>query len=231
MEYENNYKNVKLVGTSHIAKESIKRINTIFYSYAPDMICVELDPNRLHALLTDQKPNYNLSGIRQYGLQGYLFVIIGGFIQRKLGNVVGIKPGSDMLTAVNLAKANNKQLMLIDQDIEITLRKFSKSFSFKEKLRLLYDVLTAPFSKKMRFDLNKVPEQEIIEKLMGQIKDRYPNLYRVLIVERNIIMAKNIYHIMSKNPDKKVLVVIGAGHERELLKMIKQEDFRRDRVR
>jgi pheromone shutdown-related protein TraB len=230
MEYENSYKNMKLVGTSHIAKASIERINAVFDSFKPDIICVELDRKRLHALLTDQKPDYSISGIRRYGLQGYLFAVIGGLIQRKLGNVVGIKPGSDMLAAVKISMEHKKELSLVDQDIEITLRKFSKKFSFKEKFRLIWDIIKSPFSKKMSFDLNNVPASEIIEKLMKQMKDRYPNLYFVLVEERNQIMAKNIYNIMSKNPEKKIMAVIGAGHEKEMLKLIKQEDYKRDKV-
>lgn len=231
MTYDNTYKNVRLIGTSHIAQQSITTITNHFNSYQPDILCVELDHKRLHALLTNAKPDYSITGIRKYGFQGYLFAIIGGIIQKKLGNVVGIKPGSDMLSAVNLAKTNNKKLELIDQDIEITLRRFSKSFTLKEKFRILVDIIKAPFSKKITFNLNEVPEQKIIEMLMNQLKDRYPNLYHVLIEERNQVMAKNIYNIMSKNPEKKILAIIGAGHEKDLLKKIKQEDYKRDRIR
>jgi pheromone shutdown-related protein TraB len=231
MSYDNIYKNVKLLGTSHIAKESIKKITEEFSDFNPDIVCVELDHKRLNSLLSDAKPDYSLSGIKRYGLSGYLFAVIGGFIQQKLGNVVGIKPGSDMLTAVNLSKSNRKTLHLIDQDIEITLRRFSKEFTWREKFRLIFDILKAPFSKKMHVDLNKVPKEELVSKLMDDLKDRYPSIHRVLIEERNHVMARNIYRIMSKNVDKKILVVIGAGHEKDLLKLIKQEDFKRDKVR
>jgi pheromone shutdown-related protein TraB len=231
MTHNLHYKNVKLLGTSHIAKESIEKINKEFIDLNPDIVCVELDSKRLHALLTDQKPDYSLKGIKQYGLTGYLFAVVGGFIQQKLGNVVGIKPGSDMLTAVKISKSSNKQLFLVDQDIEITLRRFSKTFTFREKFRLIWDIMRAPFNKKMNIDLSKVPKEELITKLMGDMKIRYPNLYMVLIDDRNKVMAKNIYHIMSKNVDKKILVVIGAGHEKELLELIKLEDFKRDKIR
>ena len=230
-EYSNTYKNVRLIGTSHIAKQSISLITSVFNEFNPDIVCVELDSKRLHALLTNQKPDRSLAGIRRYGLQGYLFAIIGGFAQEKLGNVVGVKPGSDMVTAVNLARSDNKSLQLIDQDIDITLKNFSKSFTFKEKTRLVWDFIQAPFSKKMHINLNNVPEQELVTKLISQLKERYPGMYKALIEDRNNVMAKNIYNIMSKNRDKKILVIIGAGHEKDLLKMIKQEDFKRDRVR
>jgi len=231
MSYSNVYKNVKLIGTSHIAKESIDNITKEFSELNPDIVCVELDTRRMHALLTDAKPDRSLSGIKTYGFSGYLFAVIGSFIQEKLGNVVGVKPGSDMLTAVNLAKSTHKTLHLVDQDIEITLKRFSKAFTWREKFRLVGDIFKAPFSKKQHIDLNKVPKEELIGKLMGDLKKRYPNLYRVLIDERNQVMAKNIYKIMSKNEDKKILVVIGAGHEKELLQLIKAEDFKRDKIR
>jgi len=225
------YKNTTVIGTSHIAKGSIDTIIKTFNNLNPDIICVELDHKRLHALLTDQKPDRSLKGIKHYGLQGYLFAVIGGYIQEKLGNVVGIKPGSDMLTAVNLARTNNKELQLIDQNIDITLKRFSKTFTLKEKMRLVIDIFKAPFSKKMHINLNEVPENALINKLMLQVKERYPSIYKVLIEERNEIMAKNIYNAMSKNIEKKILVVIGAGHEKELLQLIKKEDFRRDKIR
>jgi len=231
MSYANIYKNVKLIGTSHIAKESIEKITEEFSSFNPDIVCVELDHKRLNSLLSDAKPDRSLRGIKHYGLQGYLFAVIGGYIQEKLGNVVGVKAGSDMLTAVSLANLNHKTLQLIDQDIEITLKRFSKAFTWREKFRMIGDIFRAPFSKKMKIDLNKVPKEELINKLMGDIKNRYPSIYAVLIEERNQVMAKNIYKIMSKNEDKKILVIIGAGHEKDLLKLVKQEDFKRDRVR
>ena len=226
-----HYKNLLIIGTSHIAKQSVKEINDKFSDLNPDIVCVELDPRRLHALLTDAKPNYSLSGIKQYGLQGYLFAVIAGVLQRKLGNIVGIKPGSDMLTAVNLARQNNKQLMLIDQDIQITLKRFSKQFTFKEKMRILWDILKSPFSKqKIKINLNEVPKDKLIQEMMKQLKDRYPSLYNVLIHERNVVMAKNLVKIIELNPDKKILTVIGAGHEKEMIALIKKEENKRDRI-
>ncbi len=225
------YKHVTIIGTSHIAKQSIKDITRSFTEINPSIVCVELDWKRLHALKTNQKPNYSLSGIKQYGLQGYLFAVVGGLIQRKLGNTVGIKPGADMLAAVKIAELNRKKLELIDQDIEITLKRLSKSFSFKEKMRLVADVVKAPFSKeKIQINLSEVPAQQMIEKLLYQLKDRYPNLYRVLIHERNVVMAKNIYRISQKNPSDNILVVIGAGHEDEIVSLLKKEEFKRDRI-
>jgi len=224
------YKNISIIGTSHIAKKSIDSITDGFNSLNPDIVCVELDKRRLHALLSGEKPSYNISGIKDYGLTGYLFIVIGGYIQRKLGNIVGIKPGADMLAAVNLAKSNSKRLELIDQDITITIKELSRRFTFKEKIRFVIDILRAPFSKKQSINLSSVPSKEIIYFLMQQLKARYPNLYAVLIDDRNRFMVRRIARLSLKFPEKKLLVIIGAGHEQGMLEMIRQEALRQDRV-
>ena len=53
------------------------------------------------------------------------------------------------------------------------------------------------------------------------MKKRYPNVYRVLVQERNDVMARNIAVLMKLNPQKKVLAVMGAGHEDEMETLVK----------
>jgi pheromone shutdown protein TraB len=55
---------------------------------------------------------------------------------------------------------------------------------------------------------------------MKEVKVRYPNLYRVLVTERNKIMAVNLFKIMKEHPDKKILAVVGAGHAEDMMKII-----------
>ena len=56
-----------------------------------------------------------------------------------------------------------------------------------------------------------------------KVKKKYPNIYRVLVSERNKIMAKNLLILMKKEPDKKILAIIGAGHEKEMIELIKKK--------
>ena len=216
------YKNLVIIGTSHIAESSLDEINAVFQKENPDLIAVELDHGRLHALLSNKKPSYSPALIGQLGLKGYLFALIGSLIQQKLGDVVGIKPGSDMLRAVQLAQANNKKIALIDRDIQVTLARLSKAIGWKEKLHFVIDIFSAPFAKKMKIDLSKVPEKELVKKLLRLMKKRYPGLHRVLVDERNKIMALKLKAIMENYSTSKILVVIGAGHEDDLLALIKK---------
>ena len=156
------------------------------------------------------------------GISGFLFLIIGKFVQKKLGSIVGVDPGADMKSAVKLAHKEKLILALIDQDIEITLKRFSKKFTFKEKMKVLFDILSSPFSKKKTsFDISKVPKKDLIKVMLIEIKKRYPNIYSVLIEERNKYMAKQLFKLMRNNKDEKVLCVVGAGHEEGLTSDLK----------
>ena len=134
-------------------------------------------------------------------------------------------PGADMLAAIKEAKANDKQLELIDQNIEITLARFSKALTWKERWNFIADIFNALFFRKREMkrlglenlDLSKVPSEKIIRKMIDGIKVRYPNIYRVLIDERNKFMASRLYILSRQNPTKKILAVVGAGHEEGMM--------------
>ncbi|MBN1544580.1 TraB/GumN family protein [Candidatus Woesearchaeota archaeon] len=226
------YKKLTIIGTSHIAKQSLKEIEEAFGRHKPEIVAVELDRRRLHSLLTDEKAHAGIGQIPKVGLKGYLFALIGGWLQRKLGTAVGVMPGSEMKLAVEFARKTKAKIALIDQDIEVTLRKFSQRLTWKEKFRFVGDLLKSVFFKKRSlreigidpnsFDLSKVPEKELVRKLILQLKDRYPNVYDVLVRERNVIMANNLAKLMHKYPDETVLAVVGAGHEEEMIEMVRK---------
>ncbi|MFC1696713.1 TraB/GumN family protein [Nanoarchaeota archaeon] len=223
-------KNLTIIGSSHIAKQSYENVERHVLDGNPDIIAVELDQGRLYSLLNQKKKGSAIEAIRQIGVTGYFFTLIAGWVQKKLGNLVGMQPGSEMLLAVNLAKKQKKKLALIDQDIRITMKRFTKTLTWREKFRFIGDLFRGIFfrkreMKKMGFDpkkldLSKVPPKKIIKLMIKQIKVRYPNLHNVLIKERNEVMANNLVKIMEKNPNDKILAIMGAGHEDEVRRLV-----------
>ena len=71
-----------------------------------------------------------------------------------------------------------------------------------------------------------VPNKKIIKKLTDKLKERYPNFYKVLIEERNEVIAGNIKKLMNSNSDKKILVILGAGHIDDVLGLVKSDEPR-----
>lgn len=221
-----NYKNLVFLGTSHIAKQSLEEVREYIEEEKPQIIALELDEKRLHALMSKAQRKIRLRDIRQVGLKGFLFSLFGAWAERKLGKLVGVAPGSEMKQAIKIAKKEKIELALIDQDIGITLQRLSNSIKWKEKLNFLVDMIKALFSRKkeIEFDLTTVPDKKIIKKLTNKLKERYPNIYKVLIEERNRVIADNIKKLMNSAPDKKVLVILGAGHIDDVLELVKEKE-------
>ena len=216
------YRNLTIIGTSHIAKQSLEDVEKEIVEGKPDIIALELDRRRLYSLF--KKPGkIRIYDIKRVGIKGFIFSLIGAWVEKKLGKLVGVSPGSEMKKAVKLAKRDGIKIALIDQDIETTLKRFSQSLTWKEKWNFIVDIVKAIFVRKkvIEFDLTKVPSRNVIKKLVGQLKKRYPNIYKVLIEERNNVMAENLRKIMEMYPDKKILAIIGAGHEDDILNLIK----------
>ena len=213
--------NIIILGSSHIAKQSLMEVEETILKDKPDIVALELDRKRLIGLVSGQKHEIRLGQIKAWGIKGFLFNLIGGWAERKLGELVGVKPGSEMIVAFNAAKKIGAKIMLIDQDIEITMKRFSKAFGAKERWHLFRDIFLGTLFRKRELkklgikelDLSKVPPKKLIKKLISRVKEDYPGVYSVLIEERNVYMAEQLANIEAANPGKKILAVVGAGHE------------------
>ena len=228
--------NLKIIGTSHIAKQSIEDIQKAVEEFQPNIIAVELDTQRAAALMQKQKNKASFRDIANIGVKGYAFVKIGQYIQQKLGKAVGVSPGSEMKTALEIAHQHDLQVALIDQPINITLKNFSKELTWKEKGRFALDLVKGLlFPKKQmknygleEFDLRKVPGQQAIAKIVSQMKTQYPSIYKTIIADRDRYMVKQLVKIMRVNPEKKILAIVGAGHQEGMEKILLKVDVVRN---
>ncbi len=224
--------NLKIIGTSHIAKQSIDEITTAIEEDQPDIVAVELDVQRAAALLEQKKTKISLREISKIGLRGYVFVKIGQYVQQKLGKIVGVAPGSEMKTALELARKKGIKVAFIDQPIQVTLRNFSNELTWKEKGRFALDMVFGLFFPKKqlqkyaleKFDLRRVPEQKVIANIINEMKKQYPSVYKTLITDRNKYMVKQLVKVLREHPEKKILAVVGAGHKEGMEKLLLKVD-------
>lgn len=214
------------VSTSHVARESLEKVRKAVEKETPDCIAIELDVLRFRSMESEKKET--LSSIKILGLPTFVIYWVLQKFQEYFGKKTGILPGSEMTEAVRLAKEKRIPFAFIDQRIDVTFYRI-QSIPISEKLKLLWILLLAllgmavPSAEKhkQKIDLNRVPEQKIIEEAMQFLETELPNFYRILVIERNEVMAKNL-----KELDKrfgKIVCVLGAGHEkgmREILKKI-----------
>ena len=215
-----HFKNLTIIGTSHIARESIEEVTKAIITEKPEIVALELDLRRFHALL-NPRPKMKLRDIRMLGVKGWLLNLIGSWAEAKMGKLVGVKPGTEMKTAIMLAAKTNAKVVLIDRDITITLKRLTTEITWREKSRFIADIFKALLLRKapeINFDLRKVPSKELIEKLMKNVKTRYPNVYKVLVRERDVHMAKALNKLINTEKDKRIVAIVGAGHEESIIK-------------
>jgi len=210
--------NIILLGTSHVAKKSAKEIEDTINQFSPEVVGIELDLGRLKSILSenkDKKKSSSISMIKDLGLGGFLFGMIAGFIQQKIGKSLGIEPGVDMKKAYTFAREKNIPIALIDINIKTTLRKMSK-LSFAKKMKMFFSLFFKSFKKeyrnKLNFDIKKgVPDEKVIKFAMGVFRKEVPDLYKILIEDRNIHMSNRLLKLR-ENHSGYILAVVGAGH-------------------
>jgi len=220
------FKNLTLIGTSHIAIESVKEVKKAIQEQRPKVVALELDRGRFFALM-GKKQKLKLSNIKDLGIKGFIFTLVGAWIEEKLGKIVGVKPGTEMKVAAKVAKEVGARIALVDQEISITIKHLLKYITWKEKWHFVVDLFKGLVLRKTDiepFDLTKVPEEKVIKKMVKQLKKRYPSFYKALIFERNVFMAKNLYRLMTDFKEEDVLAVVGAGHEKDIISLIKKEE-------
>jgi len=218
---------ILIVGTSHVAKESGRRIKVAAQAFQPTHVAVELDRARLQSLreraanpgAKNARPPIAMA--RQVGATGYLFLLVASWLQRKVGDILKVQPGLDMLAAVQIARERQVPLALVDQDVRVTLRRVSALFTAREKLRLVGDVIASPFSKRhralaRRVRLDRVPSERVVRELLDEMRERYPGLYRALVEERNAHMCARVDALARANPGVRILLVVGAAHEEDI---------------
>ncbi len=219
-------RNLEIIGTSHIARESVDAVRAHIEAKKPGIVALELDERRAHALLHRHRTRLSLGLVRVVGINGFLFLALASFLQKRLGRIVGMEPGAEMKAALEAAMKVKARIALIDRDLEVTIRRLSGAIGWRERFRFFADIIASPFSGEFKefreIDLRKVPGKRLVAKVLGRIKERYPGVYSALVEERNIHMASALADIMRKNPETSVLAVVGAGHEEEIEKLVRE---------
>lgn len=209
-------KSLKIIGTAHVSSKSIEEVKETILETRPDVVAVELDLNRYHNLKNESEGQesereFNIREIIKSD-QLTMFLVSGflSYMQKKVGEDVGVKPGAEMIAAIEAAEEVGANLALIDRDIQITLKRALNQMSFWEKMKFAYGLLASFFTSDEELeDIEKIKEGDTLAEVMEYFKDMSPQAYRVLVDERDAYMARMLLDI----PEGKVVAVVGAGHQ------------------
>jgi pheromone shutdown-related protein TraB len=225
-----NGKNIHLIGTAHVSRESINEVSAAIRAEKPGMVCVELDQGRYAAITRqDNWEQLNVSKVLREG-KGFLLIaniVLAGF-QRRLGNELGVKPGEEMIAALNAAQEMGIAYKLCDREVQTTLRRAWTCCSLWSKCKLLATLLSSAFvTEKLSADeIEKLKNNNELDSMMEEVADYLPTVKEILIDERDRYLAANIWSaangmavsmadgsVDGSNNDS-ILAVVGAGHLR-----------------
>lgn len=218
----NGDREIILIGTAHISQASKDLVRETIEKESPDTVCVELDQGRLKSI--KDPDSWKKTDLRQVIKNKQLGTLIANLVlgsyQKRMGAQTGVKPGSELKEAVDVAEAAGHELVLADRDIKITLRRTWACTPWYRKLNLLGGLFASIFDKTevSEEELAKIKEQDALNGMMQEFGKTYPEVKQVLIDERDQFLASKIKNA----PGKKVIAVVGAGHMRGIASIIEE---------
>ncbi len=201
-----------LVGTAHVSRESADLVEEVIAAEKPDTVCVELCPTRYEAMRQqDQWRQMDIVRVvRERRTTLLLSQLLLASFQRKLAEKFHIRPGEEMLRAVQTADDVGARVVLADREIRVTLLRAWRRMSFWRKMKMLPEVLWSLVSTEevTEEDIEKLKQQDMLEVALKTVGEQMPELKATLIDERDQYLA----HEIRRAPGEKVVAVVGAGH-------------------
>ena len=217
---------MKIIGTTHVSKKSVELVKESIKKEKPDIIAIELCENRFHALLDKffrEKEGGGsfpvLRTLKEIRKLDYSFIIfitgkILEIIQKEIGKKFRVLPGEEMVEAIKCAKMYGSRIALIDRKIEVTLNRLLTETSFSDKFKLLK---FRDEGEILSIREENLLDEKFVEKLMEKFKNTSPKIYKILVDERDRIMANSLFELQEMNPNSKIVAVVGIGHKKGIL--------------
>lgn len=213
-----------IVGTAHISRQSADLVREVIENEKPDVVCVELDEKRMIALSEKNRwENLDLKNIiRQKQLSTLIVNLVLSSYQKKLGEKLGVTPGTELLEAIQTAKEKNIPIELCDREVRITLRRAWHSMGFWQKMKLIAGGFGGIFEKQELTEekLAELRSKDVLSEMMDELGKAMSVLKKVIIDERDHYIAEK----MRQSKGEKIISIVGAGHVNGIIKSLESDD-------
>ncbi|MCE9573751.1 MAG: TraB/GumN family protein [Deltaproteobacteria bacterium] len=208
-----------IVGTAHVSARSTEEVREVIELVQPDVVCVELDKGRHDALTRDSAfRDLDIFKVIREGKTLYLLGHLAlSSYQRKMGAALGVKPGAEMLAAIDAAKAQNARVELVDRDINITLKRTWASVGlWKRSMMLSSLVMGFSDDDKGKGEavtaetIEQLKEPKALSEMLAELSRALPEVKRPLIDERDQYLMSGVE--AAGADARKVVAVVGAAH-------------------
>ncbi|AQV02104.1 MULTISPECIES: TraB/GumN family protein [Desulfococcus] len=205
-------KEIILVGTAHVSRESAELVRRTIEAEKPDTVCVELCASRYQAIR--QQDQWREMDIVKVVREKKAFLLLSNLMlaafQKRIAQKLDVVPGQEMLTAMETADAVGARIHLADRDIRVTLSRTWRIMGFRDRMKLLFQLILSmgDLGEISEADVERMKEQDILESLLDDVGRSLPVLKSILIDERDQYLT----HRIRTAPGSKIVAVVGAGH-------------------
>jgi len=213
---------ILLIGTAHVSKESVDEVELAIETEQPDHICLELDDGRMKN--KDQENAWSNMDVKKVIKENKGFLLLANMalasFQKRMGDQSGSAPGQEILSAAKLAKEKGIPYSLCDREIQVTFKRAWRKSNLWNKAKLIATIISAVFSneKISEQELEDLKKADVMQNMMDEMAKELPSVKAVLIDERDRYLATSIYLA----PGQKKLAVIGAGHQKGIIKTLEE---------
>ena len=205
-------KEIILIGTAHVSKESARLVASVIEEEKPDTVCIELCRSRYQSIR--QKDRWQNMDIVKVIKEKKAFLLLSNLLlasfQKRIAEKLDVKPGAEIISAIETAEKVGAQIHLADRDIRITLSRIWRVMSLWDKLKILFQLILSvgEIEEISEKDIEKMKQEDMLETLLADVKKSLPVLKDILIDERDRYLA----HKIKTAPGKRIVAVVGAGH-------------------
>jgi pheromone shutdown-related protein TraB len=205
-------KQIVLLGTAHVSKESVQLVSSVIEEQQPETVCVELCQSRYQSI--KQKERWQDTDIVKVIKEKKSFLLLSNLLlasfQKRIANKFDIKPGQEMMQAIESAAAVGAEVHLADRDIRTTLARTWRAMGLWGKIKLVFQLVISmgEVEDLKEEDVEKMKQEDVLQTLLAEVGQSLPVLKKILIDERDQYLAEKIRNA----PGENIVAVVGAGH-------------------
>ena len=173
-------KEITLIGTAHVSIKSADLVQEVIEKEKPDVVCVELCESRYQSIM--QKSQWQNTNLLKVIKEKKAFLLLSNlmlaYFQKKIGQKLGIRPGEEIVRAIQAANAAGARIHLADRDIRTTLSRTWRYMGLWTKLKLLFQLVTSvgEMDSINQADIEKMKEKDVLEMFLSEIGKSFPEI-------------------------------------------------------
>lgn len=205
-------KEILLVGTAHVSKQSVELVQSVIDQERPDTVCVELCAGRFQTLR--QKDSWQQMDIVKVIREKKSFLLLSNLIlaafQKRIAAKLDIRPGQEMIQAIESAEAIGAAIHLADRDVRVTLSRTWHQMGWWARIKLIFQLILSfgDVDEIGAEEVERLKQQDMLETILAEVGRSLPTIRKTLIDERDQYLAAKI----RTAPGQKIVAVVGAGH-------------------